>query len=148
RVGIYIPRGLASTVIMTAVLAKIARVPEIAIFTPCDRDGRVSDAVLAAAHLCGITEVYRIGGVTAIGAMASGTKTIPPVVKIFGPGNAYVVEAKRQVFGQVGIDLLPGPSEVMVIADDAAPADWVALDLLAQAEHGSGREQVFLVSTS
>lgn len=148
RVGLYIPRGLASTVVMTAVIAKIARVPEIAIFTPCDKDGRVSDAVLAAAQLCGVDEVYRIGGVPAIGAMAFGTKTIPPVVKIFGPGNAYVVEAKRQVFGQVGVDLLPGPSEVMVIADDSAEPDFVAADLLAQAEHGSGREKVFLVSTS
>ena len=148
RVGLYIPRGLASTVVMTAVIAKLARVPEIAIFTPCDKDGRVSDAVLAAAHLCGVTEVYRIGGVPAIGAMAFGTKTIPSVVKIFGPGNAYVVEAKRQVFGQVGIDLLPGPSEVMVIADDSANPDFVAADLLAQAEHGSGREKVYLVSTS
>lgn len=148
RVGLYIPRGLASTVVMTAVIARLARVPEVAIFTPCDKEGRVSDAVLAAAHLCGVAEVYRVGGVPAIGAMAFGTRAIPAVVKIFGPGNAYVVEAKRQVFGRVGIDLLPGPSEVMVIADGAADPDHVAADLLAQAEHGSGREKVFLVSTS
>jgi histidinol dehydrogenase len=148
RVGIYIPRGLASTVVMTTVLARVARVPEIALFTPCDSEGKVTDAVLAAAHLCGVTEVYRIGGVQAIGAMAYGTKTIPAVVKIFGPGNAYVVEAKRQVFGQVGIDLLPGPSEVMVVADSSANPKFVATDLLAQAEHGSGRERVFLVTTS
>lgn len=148
RVGLYIPRGLASTVVMTAVLARLARVPEIALFTPCDADGNVSDAVLATAQLCGVKEVYRIGGVPAIGAMACGTKTIPPVVKVFGPGNAYVVEAKRQVFGQIGVDLLPGPSEVMIIADDAAAPEFVAIDLLAQAEHGSGRERVFLVSTS
>ncbi len=148
RVGLYIPRGLASTVVMTAVLARIARVPEIALFTPPDREGRVSDAVLAAAHLCGVDEVYRIGGVQAIGAMAFGTRAIPAVVKIFGPGNAYVVEAKRQVFGRVGIDLLPGPSEVMVIADDTAQAEHVATDLLAQAEHGSGLERVFLVTPS
>jgi histidinol dehydrogenase len=148
RVGIYVPRGLASTVIMTTVLAKIAHVPEVAVFTPCDRSGTISDAVLAAAHLCGVTELYRIGGVPAIGAMAYGTKTIPAVTKIFGPGNAYLVEAKRQVFGQVGIDLLPGPSEVMVVADDSAKPEHVALDLLAQAEHGSGREHVFLVTTS
>src|SRR5690606_22970879 len=127
-----IPRGLASTVVMTAILARIARVPEIALFTPCDRDGRVSDAVLAAAQLCEVDEVYRIGGVMAIGAMAYGTKTIPAVAKIFGPGNAYVVEAKRQVYGQVGIDLLPGPSEVMVIADESADPAFVAIDLLAQ----------------
>ncbi len=148
RVGLYIPRGLASTVVMTAVLARIARVREIALFTPCDRDGRVSDAVLAAAKLCTIDEVYRIGGVPAVGAMAYGTKTMPAVAKIFGPGNAYVVEAKRQVFGHVGIDLLPGPSEVMIVADETADAEFVAADLLAQAEHGSGREHVFLVSTS
>jgi histidinol dehydrogenase len=148
RAGLYIPRGLASTVVMTAVLARIARVPEIALFTPCDREGAVSDAVLAAARLCGIGEIYRVGGVPAIGAMAFGTRTIPAVVKIFGPGNAYVVEAKRQVFGQVGIDLLPGPSEVMVVADDSAEPRFVAADLFAQAEHGSGREKVFLVTPS
>lgn len=148
RVGIYIPRGLASTVVMTTVLAKVARVPEIALFTPCDAEGNVSDAVLAAAHVCGVSEVYRIGGVQAIAAMAYGTRTIPPVVKIFGPGNGYVVEAKRQVYGQVGVDLLPGPSEVMVVADDSANPEFVATDLLAQAEHGSGRERVFLVTTS
>ncbi len=148
RVGLYVPRGLASTVVMTAVLARIARVPEVALFTPPDRAGRVSDAVLGAAHLCGVREVHRVGGVQAIGAMAFGTRTIPAVVKIFGPGNAYVVEAKRQVFGRVGVDLLPGPSEVMVVADDAADAEFVATDLLAQAEHGSGRERVFLVTTS
>ena len=148
RVGLYIPRGLASTVVMTSILAKIARVPQVAIFTPPDREGRVSDAVLAAAHLCGVNEVYRIGGVQAIGAMTYGTTTIPAVVKIFGPGNGFVVEAKRQVFGQVGIDLFPGPSEVMVIADADANPDFVATDLLAQAEHGSGLERVFLVSAS
>jgi histidinol dehydrogenase len=148
RVGLYIPRGLASTVVMTSVLARVARVPEIAIFTPCDAEGRVSDAVLAAAHLCDVTEVYRIGGVPAVGAMAYGTKTIPPVVKVFGPGNAYLVEAKRQVYGRIGVDLLPGPSEVMVIADDSADPEFVAVDLLAQAEHGSGRELVYLVGMS
>ncbi|MGH8017039.1 MAG: histidinol dehydrogenase [Opitutaceae bacterium] len=148
RVGLYIPRGLASTVVMTAVLAKLARVPQIAIFTPPDREGRVSDAVLAAARFCGVDEIYRVGGVQAIGAMAFGTRTIPAVVKIFGPGNGYVVEAKRQVFGQAGIDLLPGPSEVMVIADAEADPEFAATDLLAQAEHGSGLERVFLVSLS
>jgi histidinol dehydrogenase len=133
---------------MTAPLAKVARVPEIALFTPCDSDGKVPDAVLAAARLCGVSEVYRIGGVPAIGAMAYGTRTIPPVVKIFGPGNGYVVEAKRQVYGHVGVDLLPGPSEVMIVADASADPEFVATDLLAQAEHGSGRERVFLVTTS
>jgi histidinol dehydrogenase len=107
-----------------------------------------ADGLLAALHLVGIEEVYRIGGVQAIGAMAYGTSTIPAVDKVYGPGNAYVCEAKRQVFGTVGVDSLPGPSEVMIIADDTARADFVAADLLAQAEHGSGREKIYLVGTS
>ncbi len=151
RVGLYVPGGevpLVSTVLMTVTLAKIAKCPEIAVFTPSNTDGKVADGVLAALHLLGITEVYRVGGVQAIGAMAFGTTTIPPVEKIFGPGNAYVCEAKRQVFGTVGIDSLPGPSEVMVIADDSANVSFVAADLLAQAEHGSGREKIYLVATS
>jgi len=99
-------------------------------------------------HFLGIKEVYRIGGVHAIASMAYGTETIPAVDKVFGPGNAYVCEAKRQVFGTVGVDSLPGPSEVMVIADQTARVDFVAADILAQAEHGSGREKVYLVATS
>ncbi len=151
RVGLYVPGGevpLVSTVLMTATLAKIARCPEIAVFTPSNAEGKVADGVLAALHLVGIEEVYRIGGVQAIGAMAFGTTTIPPVDKLFGPGNAYVCEAKRQVFGPVGIDSLPGPSELMVIADETAKSSFVAADLLAQAEHGSGREKLYLVATS
>ena len=151
RVGLYVPGGevpLVSTVLMTAALAKIAGCPEIAVFTPSDAKGRVADGVLAALHLVGITEVYRIGGVQAIGAMAYGTKTIRPVDKVFGPGNAYTCEAKRQVFGTVGVDSLPGPSEVMIIADESARADFAAADLLAQAEHGSGREKIYLVATN
>jgi histidinol dehydrogenase len=151
RVGIYVPGGqvpLVSTVLMTATLARIAGCPEIAAFSPSGADGRVAPDVLAALHLAGVREVYRIGGVQAVGAMAYGTGSIPAVDKIFGPGNAYVCEAKRQVFGTVGIDLLPGPSEVMVIADDSARADFAAADLLAQAEHGSGRERIYLVATS
>ena len=151
RVGLYVPGGeapLVSTVLMTATLAKIARCPEIAVFTPSNADGKVADGVLAALHLLGIEEVYRVGGVQAVGAMAFGTTTIPPVDKIFGPGNAYVCEAKRQVFGAVGIDSLPGPSELMVIADETAKTSFVAADLLAQAEHGSGREKLYLVATS
>ena len=151
RVGLYVPGGqvpLVSTVLMTVVLAQIARCPEIAVFTPPGPDGRVSPALLGALHLIGITEVYRLGGVQAVGAMAFGTRTIRPVDKIFGPGNAYTVEAKRQVFGTVGIDLLPGPSEVLVIADGTANPAYVAADLLAQAEHGSGREKVYFVTTS
>ena len=151
RVGIYVPGGqvpLVSTVLMTATLARIAGCPEIAVFTPSDSAGRVAPDLLAALHLVGVSEVYRIGGVQAIGTMAYGTQTIPAVDKIFGPGNAYVCEAKRQVFGQVGVDLLPGPSEVMVIADESARIDYAAADLLAQAEHGSGREKIYLVATS
>lgn len=151
RVGLYVPGGevpLVSTVLMTVTLAKIARCPEIAVFTPSNADGRVADGVLAALHLVGVSEVYRVGGVQAVGAMAYGTTTIPAVDKIYGPGNAYVCEAKRQVFGTVGVDSLPGPSEVMVIADETANVSFVAADLLAQAEHGSGREKIYLVATS
>ncbi len=151
RVGLYVPGGevpLVSTVLMTATLAKIAGCPEIAVFTPSNSQGRVADGLLAALHLVGVEEVYRLGGVQAVGAMAYGTFTIPAVDKVFGPGNAYVCEAKRQVFGTVGVDSLPGPSEVMIIADETARPDFAAADLLAQAEHGSGREKVYLVATS
>jgi histidinol dehydrogenase len=151
RVGLYVPGGqapLVSTVLMTATLAKIAGCPEIAVFTPSNADGKVAPGILAALHLVGVQEVYRIGGVPAIGAMAFGTTTIPAVDKIFGPGNAYVCEAKRQVFGTVGVDALPGPSEVMIIADETAKVSFIAADLLAQAEHGSGREKIYLVATS
>jgi len=148
RVGLYIPGGqvpLVSTVLMTATLARIAGCPEIAAFTPVGASRVIADGLLAALHLVGVTEVYRIGGVQAIGAMAYGTATIPAVDKVFGPGNAYVCEAKRQVFGTVGVDSLPGPSEVMVIADASARPEFAAADLLAQAEHGSGREKIYLV---
>lgn len=151
RVGIYVPGGqvpLVSTVLMTVTLAKIAGCPEIAAFTPSNAEGKVSEHLLAALALAGVKEVYRIGGVQAVGAMAYGTATIRPVDKVFGPGNAYVCEAKRQVFGTVGVDSLPGPSEVMVIADDSAVPRYAAADLLAQAEHGSGREKIYLVATS
>jgi histidinol dehydrogenase len=151
RVGLYVPGGqvpLVSTVLMTVTLARIAGCPQIAVFTPSNADGRVADGLLAALHLSDVTEVYRFGGVQAIGAMAYGTTTIAPVDKVYGPGNAYVCEAKRQVFGTVGVDSLPGPSEVMVIADDTANAAFAAADLLAQAEHGSGREKIYLLATS
>ncbi len=151
RVGINIPGGqvpLVSTIVMTVTLAQIAGVPEIAVFTPCNREGRVADRLLAALQLCGVTEVYRIGGVYGVGAMAYGTPAIPAVDKIFGPSNAYVCEAMRQVFGAVGVAGLPGPSELMVIADGTARADFAAADLLAQAEHGSGRERIYLVATA
>jgi histidinol dehydrogenase len=151
RVGLYVPGGevpLVSTVLMTVTLARLAGCPEIVVCTPSNAEGKVANGLLAALHLLGVEEVYRLGGVQAIGAMAFGTATIPAVDKIFGPGNAYVCEAKRQVFGTVGVDSLPGPSEVMVIADETANPAFVAADLMAQAEHGSGREKIYLVATS
>jgi histidinol dehydrogenase len=151
RVGLYVPGGevpLVSTVLMTVTLAKIAGCPEIVVFTPSNADGKIADGMLAALNFLGVGEVYRVGGVQAIGAMAFGTTTIAAVDKIFGPGNAYVCEAKRQVFGTVGVDSLPGPSEVMIIADETANVSFVAADLLAQAEHGTGREKIYLVATS
>ena len=150
RVGLYVPGGevpLVSTVLMTATLAKLAGCPEIAVFTPSNPSGKVADATLAALDLVGIDEIYCVGGVQAIAAAAFGTLSIPAVDKIFGPGNAYVCEAKRQVFGTVGVDSLPGPSEVMVVVDDTADLVFAASDILAQAEHGSGREKVYLVAS-
>jgi histidinol dehydrogenase len=147
RVGVYVPGGtapLVSTAIMTSGLAKAAGVPEIVAVTPAGPDGTVAPALLAALDLCGVSEIYRTGGAQAIAALAYGTRTIRPVAKIFGPGNSYVVEAKRQVFGRVGIDLLPGPSEVLVIADAKANPVWVASDLLAQSEHGASSVAILL----
>jgi histidinol dehydrogenase len=151
RVGIYIPGGtapLVSTALMTITLAKAAGCPEIVVCTPCGKDGAVNPALLFAARAAGASEIYRVGGAQAIAAMAYGTPTIRRVQKIFGPGNAYVVTAKRLVVGYVAIDLLPGPSELLVLADETADARLVAADLLAQAEHGSGHERVWLVTTS
>jgi histidinol dehydrogenase len=151
RVGIYIPGGtapLVSTALMTITLAKAAGCPEIVVCTPCGRDGSVNPAILFAATVAGATEIYRVGGAQAIAAMAYGTQTIRRVQKIFGPGNAYVSMAKRLLFGRVAIDLLAGPSDVLVLADDTANPKHIAADLLAQAEHGSGREHVWLITTS
>ena len=151
RVGIYIPGGtapLVSTCLMTITLAKVAGCKEIVVCTPCGADGKVNDAILYAAKKAGATEVYRVGGAHAIAAMAHGTKTIGRVQKIYGPGNAYVVAAKRLLVGHVAIDLLPGPSELMVLADETANPAYAAADMLAQAEHGSGHERVWLVTTS
>ncbi|HYG35668.1 MAG TPA: histidinol dehydrogenase [Clostridia bacterium] len=151
RVGVYIPGGtapLVSTALMTVTLAKVAGCPEIVVCTPCGKDGSINPALLYAARAAGATEIYRVGGAQAIAAMAYGTATIRRVQKIFGPGNAYVVTAKRLVVGHVAIDLLPGPSELLVLADDTANAKLAAADLLAQAEHGSGHERVWLVTTS
>jgi histidinol dehydrogenase len=150
RVGIYVPGGtapLVSTAVMTVTLAAAAGVPEIVVTTPPAADGYVHPALAHALHVCGATEVYRVGGAQAIAALAYGTPTIRSVQKVFGPGNRYVVEAKRQVFGQVAVDLLPGPSEILVIADDSANPDWVAADLLAQAEHGHG-SAILLITDS
>jgi histidinol dehydrogenase len=133
---------------MTIILARVAGCREIVVCTPCDASGAVNPGVLFAGRAAGATEIYRLGGAQAIAAMALGTATIRPVQKIFGPGNAYVVAAKRLLFGRVAIDLLPGPSEVLVLADDAANPRFAAADLLAQAEHGSGHERVWLVTPS
>jgi histidinol dehydrogenase len=147
-VGIYVPGGLASypsSVLMNAVPAKVAGVERIAMVVPTP-GGVVNNAVLAAARIAGVTEIYRIGGAQAIGALAYGTATIAPVSKIIGPGNAYVAAAKRQVFGTVGIDMIAGPSEVLVIADSSANPAWVAADLLAQAEHGGGAQSILMTT--
>ena len=151
RVGVYIPGGtapLVSTALMTITLARVAGCPEIAVCTPCGKDGSINPALLFAARAAGATEIYRVGGAQAIAALAYGTKTIRRVQKIFGPGNAYVVAAKRLLVGHVAIDLLPGPSELLVLADDTANPKFIAADMLAQAEHGSGHERVWLVTTS
>lgn len=147
RVGVYVPGGsapLVSTVFMTVALARAAGVREVVACSPPP----IAEPLLWALNLCGVTEVYQLGGAQAVAAMACGTRRIQPVDKIFGPGNVYVTEAKRQVFGVAGVDLLAGPSELMLLADETARADWAAADLLAQAEHGSGAERIFCVSSS
>lgn len=139
RVGCYVPGGkapLVSTALMTAGFAKAVGVPEIVAATPCGPDGKVNAALLYALKAAGVTEVLKVGGAQGVAALALGTESIASVQKIFGPGNSYVVEAKRQLVGAISIDLLPGPSEIMVLADDSARADFVAADLLGQAEHG------------
>jgi histidinol dehydrogenase len=151
RVGCYVPGGTApliSTVVHTAALARAAGVPQIVLATPPGPDKQINSALLFAAREAGVTEVYRLGGVYAIGALAYGTASVPRVEKIVGPGNAYVTAAKRQVYGYVALDLVAGPSEIMIIADETAQARFVAADLLSQAEHGSGREQAVLVTTA
>ena len=148
-VGLYVPGGLASypsSVLMNAVPARVAGASRLAMVMPTPR-GEMNQAVLAAASIAGITEIYRVGGAQAIAALAYGTETIAPVSKIVGPGNAYVAEAKRQVFGTVGIDMIAGPSEVLVIADRSAEAGWVAADLLAQSEHGMGAQSILLTDS-
>ena len=151
KVGLYIPGGTAplfSTVLMLATPAKIAGCKEIVLCTPPNREGKVNPAILAAARIAGVNKIFKAGGVQAIGAMAYGTESVPKVYKIFGPGNQYVMAAKQQVsLHDVAIDMPAGPSEVCVIADETSRPDFVAADLLSQAEHGID-SQVFLISTS
>ena len=150
RVGVYVPGGkapLVSSALMTAAFAQAAEVPQILAATPAGKDGKINPALLYALVESGATEIIKIGGAQAIAAMSLGTKTVAPVEKIFGPGNVFVVEAKRQLVGAVSIDLLPGPSEVLIVADKSANAKFIAADMLAQAEH-SGDSVVGFVTNS
>ncbi|HVL70305.1 MAG TPA: histidinol dehydrogenase [Beijerinckiaceae bacterium] len=149
-VGLYVPGGTASypsSVLMNAVPAKVAGVPRTVMVVPAP-DGALNPLVLAAARLAGIDEIFRVGGAQAVAALAYGTATIAPVAKIVGPGNAYVAAAKRRVFGQVGIDMIAGPSEVLILADDGANPDWVAADLLAQAEHDPAAQAILITDSA
>ncbi|MEO8651682.1 MAG: histidinol dehydrogenase [Hyphomicrobiaceae bacterium] len=149
-VGLYVPGGTASypsSVLMNAVPARVAGVPRIVMVVPSP-DGRLNPLVLVAAHLAGVEEIYRIGGAQAVAALAYGTDTIAPVAKIVGPGNAYVAAAKRQVFGAVGIDAIAGPSEVLVIADRDNDPEWIAADLLAQAEHDTAAQSILMTDNA
>ena len=145
-VGLYVPGGTAaypSSVLMNAVPAKVAGVPRVVMVVPAP-DGKLSPLVLAAAKIAGVDEVYRVGGAQAVAALAYGTDTIKPVAKIVGPGNAYVAAAKRLVFGKVGIDMIAGPSEVLILADRSGNPDWIAADLLAQAEHDASAQSILI----
>ena len=147
--GLYVPGGLASypsSVLMNAIPAKVAGVRRLAITVPTP-DNKINPMVLLAAQLSGVDEIYRIGGAQAVAALAYGTRTIEPVDKITGPGNAFVAAAKRQVFGKVGIDMIAGPSEILVIADKTSRPDWVALDLLSQAEHDENAQSILITDS-
>jgi histidinol dehydrogenase len=147
--GLYVPGGTAtypSSVLMNAVPAKVAGVARLVMVVPAP-DGRLNPLVLAAASLGGVSEIYRVGGAQAVAALAHGTATIAPVAKIVGPGNAYVAAAKRLVFGKVGIDMIAGPSEVLVVADDSGNASWIAADLLAQAEHDASAQSILITDS-
>jgi histidinol dehydrogenase len=149
-VGLYVPGGTASypsSVLMNALPAKVAGVARIVMTVPTPR-GETNPLVLAAARLAGVDEVYRVGGAQAVAALAYGTGTIAPVAKIVGPGNAYVAAAKRRVFGQVGIDMIAGPSEVLILADEGANPEWVAADLLAQAEHDPAAQSILVTDSA
>src|SRR5690348_929285 len=148
--GLYVPGGTAaypSSVLMNAIPAKVAGVERLVMVVPAP-DGRLNPLVLAAARLGGVSEIYRVGGAQAVAALAYGTATIAPVAKIVGPGNAYVAAAKRLVFGKVGIDMIAGPSEVLVVADDTGNADWIAADLLAQAEHDASAQSILITDST
>src|SRR6185369_14885502 len=149
-VGLYVPGGTAaypSSVLMNAVPAKVAGCPRVVMVVPAP-DGKLNPLVLAAAQLAGVDEIYRVGGAQAVAALAYGTATIAPVAKIVGPGNAYVAAAKRLVFGKVGIDMIAGPSEVLVIADGTGNAGWIAADLLAQAEHDVNAQSILITDSA
>jgi histidinol dehydrogenase len=149
-VGLYVPGGTAaypSSVLMNAVPAKVAGVPRLVMTVPTP-DGALNPLVLAAAELAGVDEIYRVGGAQAIAALAYGTRTVRPVDKIVGPGNAYVAAAKRQVFGQVGIDVIAGPSEILVVAERGCDPDWVAADLLSQAEHDAQAQAILITDSA
>ena len=146
RVGLYVPGGKAaypSSVLMNAIPAKVAGVAELIMVVPCP-DGVVNDMVLAAASIAGVDRVFTIGGAQAVAALAYGTQTIPPVDKIVGPGNAYVATAKRMVFGKVGIDMIAGPSEILVVCDGQTDPDWIAVDLFSQAEHDEDAQSILV----
>ena len=146
RVGLYVPGGKASypsSVLMNAIPAKVAGVPEVVMVVPTPR-GEINELVLAAACLAGVDRVFTIGGAQAVAALAYGTETVPPVDKIVGPGNIYVATAKRAVFGQVGIDMIAGPSEILVVCDGQTDPDWIAMDLFSQAEHDEDAQSILL----
>ena len=150
RVGLYVPGGTAaypSTVLMDAIPAKIAGCPKVVMVTPPGKDGRVNPAILAAAKVAGVDEIYKVGGAQAIAALAYGTETIPKVDKIVGPGNAFVAEAKKQVFGVVSIDMIAGPSEILVVADGENDPKCIAADLLSQAEHDKNASAVLITDS-
>ena len=149
-VGLYVPGGTASypsSVLMNAIPAKVAGVGRLAMVVPTP-DGKLNPLVLAAARLAGVDEIYRVGGAQAVAALAYGTETIAPVAKIVGPGNAYVAAAKRQVFGKVGIDMIAGPSEILIVADQDNDPDWIAMDLLAQAEHDASAQSILITDSA
>ncbi|MEA1831113.1 histidinol dehydrogenase [Methylobacterium durans] len=149
-VGLYVPGGTASypsSVLMNAIPARVAGVPRIVMVVPTP-DGQLNPLVLAAARISGVDEIYRVGGAQAVAALAYGTETIAPVAKIVGPGNAWVAAAKRRVFGQVGIDMIAGPSEVLILADGHANPDWIAADLLAQAEHDTAAQAILITDSA